>query len=375
MDQKILDLAADAESERLMSCLQNLPEKELSDLLTKKALKGKETGALLRAIFKGSPCSHPSGVTRRLQVYKHCIQLVESGDLHLEVASEIIRLLMLEAHKLPGSALGDLAALFVEAVKGGSLLSGKSLELFPTVLTALATCKEALVYGTGELSGEELKKQLINTLCSSRWNPPYVIHLTSMFRDVPLSDEELQFVVAKALRMFPKLDLQEIPPLVYQLLLLSSKGGKKNILEGVISYFNQMDKKQKEEQKDSESMDLGEATVPLDQLRHVEGTIILHMVMAMNLDQDLGKELLKYLKAEQQGNPGKALCPFSITILLSVARIHRFKDQVFEFLKTSMMRSFKDKQFLHSSRFLQDLVPQQFDASAVFLEVVANSQS
>lgn len=43
------------------------------------------------------------------------------------------------------------------------------------------------------------------------------------FRDVPLSSEELQFLVEKVLRMFTKLDLQEIPPLVYQLLLLSAK--------------------------------------------------------------------------------------------------------------------------------------------------------
>ncbi len=42
-------------------------------------------------------------------------------------------------------------------------------------------------------------------------------------RDVPLSAEELQFLIEKILRMFLKLDLQEIPPLVYQLLLLSAK--------------------------------------------------------------------------------------------------------------------------------------------------------
>lgn len=44
----------------------------------------------------GSPCFQQTGVVRRLSVYKHCVQLVESGDLHVEVASEIIRLLMLE---------------------------------------------------------------------------------------------------------------------------------------------------------------------------------------------------------------------------------------------------------------------------------------
>ncbi|XP_008118382.2 Fanconi anemia group I protein isoform X1 [Anolis carolinensis] len=373
MEQRILSLAAEGEPERLQAFLQNLKGKELSDLVTKQALRGKEICVFLRGIFKGSPCSQQNGVVRRLSVYKHCIQLVESGDLHVESASEIIRLLMLEAHKLPGPALADLATLFVDAVKGGGLLSGKSLELFPTVLTALATSKETLVYGTGELNGEELKKQLINTLCSSRWGHQHVIHLTSMFRDVPLSTEELQFVVEKVLRMFPKLDLQEIPPLVYQLLLLSSKGSKKNILQGIINFFNQMDKKLKEEQKNSESMDLEEATVPADQLRHVEGTIVLHIVLAINLDQDLGKELIKYLKAEQQGDPSRALCPFSVTILLSMAKIHRFEEQVFDFLKASIMRSFKDKQFLQGSKFLQDLAPQRYDISAVFLEVVANS--
>lgn len=49
-------------------------------------------------------------------------------------------------------------------------------------------------------------------------------------------------------------------------------------------------------------MDLEEATVPLDQLRHVEGTVILHIVLAITLDQDLGKELIKYLKVYQMHN-------------------------------------------------------------------------
>ncbi|XP_044294642.1 Fanconi anemia group I protein [Varanus komodoensis] len=373
MDQKILVLAADEKWEQLQICLQNLKKNELNDLVTKHALRGKEIGALLSGILKGSPCSQENGIVRRLSVYHHCIQLVESGDLHVEITSEIIRLLMLEAHELPGPALVDLATFFIEAIKRDSLLSGKSLEIFPTVLTALATSEETLVYGTSELSGEEFKKQLINRLCSSRWGHHHVIHLTSMFRDVPLSVEELQFVVEKVLRMFPKLDLQEIPPLIYQLLLLSSKGSKKNILEGIISFFNQMDKKQKEEQRDSESMDLEEATMPLDQLRHVEGTIILHIVLGINLDQDLGKELIKYLKIEQQGDPSQALCPFSVTILLSMTRIHRFREQVFDFLKSSIMRSFKDKQFIQGSKFLQDMSPLQYDIGAMFLEVVANS--
>lgn len=51
----------------------------------------------------------------------------------------------------------------------------------------------------------------------------FSVSLSVFLRDVPLSPEELQFLIEKVLRMFLKLDLQEIPPLIYQLLLLSAK--------------------------------------------------------------------------------------------------------------------------------------------------------
>ncbi|XP_060709257.1 Fanconi anemia group I protein isoform X1 [Hemiscyllium ocellatum] len=372
MDQKILDLAAAEDCQGLLQLLQRMKEQEVGALITRYALKGKEIGMLMRAIFKGSPCVSNEGVCLRLFVYKHCMQLVESGDLQSDVATDMIGLLMLEAHQLPGAALAELASLYVDAIKGGSIINGKSLDLFPTILTVLAS-QESLNYGGGHLNGEEYKKQLINTLCSSRWDPKCVIHLTSMFRDVPLSIEELQFVMMKVLRMFPKLDLQELPPLVYQLLLLSAKGCKKTLLEGIITFFHQQDQLQKEEQTGTESMELEAVTVPQDQLCHVEGTVILHIVFAIKLDHDLGRELIKYLKAGQQGDTSRVLCSFNIALMLSVARIHRFEEQVFDFLKTAIIKSFKDGQFQQNSKFLQDLIPAQCNVSEMILETVSNS--
>ncbi|MBN3282945.1 FANCI protein, partial [Polyodon spathula] len=338
---------------------------QLSSLISLNAVKGKDMGVLIRAIFKGSPCSQSEGVRRRLLLYKHCIQLCESGDLQLEVVSDIIGLLMLETHQLPGPTLAELATLYVDAIKGGSITNGKSLQLFPTILTALVS-KETLAYGKGQLSGEEYKKQLINSLCSSRWDPHCVIHLTSMFRDVPMTVEELQFVVEKVLRMFSKLDLQEIPPLVYQLLLLSAKGCKKNVLEGVIAYFNEQDQRQKEEQKDSESMEVEVASVPQDQLRHVEGTVILHLVFAVKLDHELGRELVKHLKVPM-------LCPFNIALVLSMARSHRFEEQISDFLKTAIIKCFRDSQIQQGSKFIQELIPLHCSVSDMIMETVRNS--
>lgn len=55
-----------------------------------------------------------------------------------------------QTHTLSGPSLATLGSLFVDAIKVGKMSSGKSLELFPTVLTALAAC-EALSYGKGTL--------------------------------------------------------------------------------------------------------------------------------------------------------------------------------------------------------------------------------
>ncbi|XP_011750583.2 Fanconi anemia group I protein isoform X4 [Macaca nemestrina] len=371
MDQKILSLAAEKTADKLQEFLQTLREDDLTNLLQNQAVKGKVAGALLRAIFKGSPCCEEAGALRRRKIYTYCIQLVESGDLQKEIASEIIGLLMLEAHHFPGPLLVELANEFISAVREGSLVNGKSLELLPIILTALATKKENLAYGKGVLSGEECKKQLINILCSGRWDQQYVIQLTSMFKDVPLTAEEVEFVVEKALSMFSKMNLQEIPPLVYQLLVLSSKGSRKSVLEGIIAFFSALDKQHNEEQTGDELLDV--VTVPSGELRHVEGTIILHIVFAIKLDYELGRELLKHLKAGQQGDSTNNLSPFSIALLLSVTRIQRFQDQVLDLLKTSVVKSFKDLQLLQGSKFLQNLVPHRSYVSTMILEVVKNS--
>uniref|UniRef100_A0A673TR06 FA complementation group I n=1 Tax=Suricata suricatta TaxID=37032 RepID=A0A673TR06_SURSU len=371
MDQKIVSLAAEKTADRLQEFLQAMKDDDLANLLENQAVKGKAPGPLLRAIFKGSPCAEEAGALRRLKIYMRSIHLVESGDLQKEVASEILGLLMLEAHSFPGSLLVELANEFVSAIKQSRLKNGKSLELLPIILTALATKKENVAYGKGELSGEECKKQLINTLCSGRWDRRCVIQLTSVFKDVPLTAEEVEFVTEKVLRMFSELNLQEIPPLVYQLLVFSSKGNRKKALEGIITFFSELDKQLSEDQSGDELLDL--VTVPAGELRHVEGTVILHIVFAIKLDCELGRELLKHLKAGQQGDLSNNICPFSIALLLSVTRVQRFEEQVFDLLKASIVKSFKDLQLLQGSKFLQNLVPQRSCISTMILEVVKNS--
>jgi len=50
-----------------------------------------------------------------------------------------------------------------------------------------------------------------------------VLHVMSMMRDLTLTGDELSHVIAKSLRQLTEVEQNELPPLVYQLLLLSAK--------------------------------------------------------------------------------------------------------------------------------------------------------
>ncbi|TNN87802.1 Fanconi anemia group I [Liparis tanakae] len=116
------------------------------------------------------------------------------------------------------------------------------------------------------------------------------------------------------------------------------------------------------------SLDLEVQSIPQDQLRHVEGTAILHIVFAIRLDHELGREFLKSFKTSYGD-----LCPFSVALLLSVARIQRYEEQVFDLLKGAIIKSFKDEQLQQGSKFLQDLLPGHCSLDQMILDTVKNS--
>ena len=72
-------------------------------------------------------------------------------------------------------------------------------------------------------SGRDYADFIMHKLCSRAWPPSSVVRLTAMFREVPMTLEQLTFVVDKTMRCIAEVPLDELPPLVYQLLLLSNK--------------------------------------------------------------------------------------------------------------------------------------------------------
>jgi Fanconi anemia group I protein len=182
-------------------------------------------------------------------LFIYAVELLEDEALHPKTASDLIGVLLLEVDMYAAPTLVELSTVFTDCIKAGKVKTGKSLELFPKILSCIALCSSVPLQSVscGTMEGFEYKSQVLNNVCAIKWHGGSVIHLANMFRDIPMSTEELKFVIDKIIRILREVDLRELPAIVYQLLLLSVKGHKGLVLEGISEFFYDMDRQQKED--------------------------------------------------------------------------------------------------------------------------------
>lgn len=75
----------------------------------------------------------------------------------------------------------------------------------------------------------------------------------------------------------------------------------------------------------------------MDVFRQVEGTVVLHINFAVKQDPALGVEWLAAARSNYE-----PLSPFTVAVLLSLARIQRFELQCFDILRAAAVKSFQD---------------------------------
>ncbi|XP_055955282.1 Fanconi anemia group I protein [Patella vulgata] len=373
MDKQILLHYEKRKYEELAKILKSKEFSEIKELLDNYVLRGRtDPTVLVLAVLTGLYYLKEDGKENQLLIYKYMIKVLQKNEINIQTVSNLVGLLMLEADKLGGANLVELASQFTESVKNGTFTGGKAVDLFPKILYELSK-EDKVIYGDGSMRGSECKNHILNTLCSGRWNPTTVVHLAAMFIDVPMTSEELKFVIEKIIRSFPEMALQDLPALVYQLLLLAKRGHKRLVIEGVTSFY--IDKDTVCRNQISEiTEDLMSEECDTETLRYTEGTVILHIVFSVKQDQELGREFIRYLKNTLLVHPVKVLAPFNLALALSVARIHRLQDQLYDFIKSTILKSFKDKDKENNSKWIRELVPDTVDITSYVLETVDNSK-
>jgi len=187
--------------------------------------------------------------------------------------------------------------------------------------------------------GSTCREFYINRLLQMTWHRSLILPLACCLQDVTFTPTHLTAVVKKLIRGMESVDQQELPPLVYQLLLLSKQGAKRPILQGIAHFLARQPTE-------------GADTASTIQLRTVQSTIILHISMGLKSDQLLAAELLKVMKTTSLQNP-LALRPLNMALLLSTVRVQRLGDQVVDLLRSLIVAAFKDAERLQHTPWIE----------------------
>ncbi|KAL2470368.1 hypothetical protein Adt_38504 [Abeliophyllum distichum] len=215
------------------------------------------------------------------------------------------------------------------------------------VLILLPKCLE-LVRMSNEIEKPiEYINSVIDGLLKCEWSKVLLVKLVEIIRDFSCIDKwrKREFLEKVFNGMRNNFEMQDLPGLVYQLLVLASKDfGKREVIEGIVLYFDGKIK--------------GGSI-----MRQVEGTVLLHVNFAVKQDPSLGQEVLGLVRSDS-----RALNHFTIALLLSVARIRRFSESAIGVLRTALFNAYKDYNFARVCRWLPQELKEEYLRNARFIE-------
>uniref|UniRef100_A0A453I489 Fanconi anemia group I protein n=1 Tax=Aegilops tauschii subsp. strangulata TaxID=200361 RepID=A0A453I489_AEGTS len=170
------------------------------------------------------------------------------------------------------------------------------------------------------------------------WPSPTLLAVASLLRDLPVSfRSRVPDCLSKVLSLLPGADVQDLPALAYQLLLLASKPlHPRLVLSGLLRFFG--------------GRHGARVRAPPSIARQVAGTVLMHVAFAVKQDPALAREVVAAVKANAAG----VLNGFAVAVLLSVARVRRFNDSAVGVLRDAATTSRRDYRMSRRCKWLPD---------------------
>lgn len=310
---------------------------------------------------------HHASLETRVSLMKKACLIMEGCEVSSKDATGCMEAMVLDADSLASENLVTLAEFLLDTIKTGGVVSGRSMDLFPKLFCLLQALTQI---PDSHQSGRDYADHILHKLCSRNWPASSVARMTCMLREIPLSLEQLSFAALKAIRCLSDVGVDEWPPVVYQILLLTNKGHKALILSSLLEQLGVLEQQSVDAEAASADTDVVSSqpsTSPLGVLRPIQGTVMLHIVFSVKQDQELGKEVMRVIKT----NPN--LPPFSMALALSCSRVPRFHDEIFDCLKKIILTYYRDLDRASVSGWMATSFPVQTDIPAIIMGTARNS--
>lgn len=169
--------------------------------------------------------------------------------------------------------------------------------------------------------GDELVDKILDRLLVGEWSKSLLLKIVALLRELPrIGKARVSVFLEKIFSGMNVVDLQDLPSLVYQLLLLASKGiNRREVISGILGFFGGFSK--------------GQPSI----LRQVEGTVLMHVNFAVKQDPSLGREVLTIIRSDLRLSNH-----FVVAVLFSMARVRRFNESCIGVLKMVVVTSHRD---------------------------------
>ncbi|KAG0200521.1 hypothetical protein BGX28_006426 [Mortierella sp. GBA30] len=328
------------------------------------------TGVVLRQYFEEADTSLDSKdlseqyyerLPKKEKEYQEDPKLLQAGDQAVnraersgaynnqldDVAGKLINALIDASQSFEQEALVQAIFTMAEAVRHQLHPHSQTFSLFSRFLVIVAYADSVLVPESSEtITGSEFKDLILDRICTAPWNPKSVLPLATAFADIEIENKQLEMAIIKIMKQFKTIDAADLPVLIYNLLLLSSKsslspkGHQRLVLRGMFEFFDRLNAGGAMAESLWSENTRGAARLAFSELSVIESTVILHFSFAVKQDQELGAELLKHMKSGRTSY----LSSFSLACLMTMARIHRFEDNVLDYVKSSILTIFKDRE-------------------------------
>ncbi|KAF8387882.1 hypothetical protein HHK36_026544 [Tetracentron sinense] len=257
-------------------------------------------------------------------------------------SSKIIDLFALHLENLPKN---DLTSVVDSIVSDLSQIidpeDAQLLDLLPRSLDLIRSAEEV------ERGGDYVDS-VIERILMADWSKVLLVKIVSLLREFSFLDKiRAREFLEKVFVGMKGVDLQDLPSLVYQLLILASKGfSKRDVIEGIVGFFGSK---------------MGSKVTSI--VRQVEGTVLLHVNFAVKQDPSLGHEVLGLVRSDLS-----AFNHFTVMVMLSVARVRRFNENSMAVLKMALVTAHRDYKFARDCKWLPDNLKEEFLQSAKTVE-------
>nr|CAB3244661.1 Fanconi anemia group I protein-like [Phallusia mammillata] len=368
--------------EKIYSTVGRLSTTSIIELLQQYLRKdhGDDSTSLLKGILLG--CEKDS-IKRGLvltSAFKEVIHTLSNAATNTKPHTDLICVLNHEVSNLSPDSIVEIATIVLEGIRSNSIGQGQSLKIFSKLLEIAQQHTSLTMEKTSEVvCGTEYKHYVLGEICSMPWTAATTFPLIDMLKDIPLTAEETKVVITKCLEQLSQMTGQTLPPLIYQLIALATACNKIDpVLRGILLHFDKLDTLAPQVENSLNTEDIVDtethkSACDFDDLKSMEGTVLLYISNTLRQNHSLGKGIMKLIKSAKESASPDTLSEFFLAVGLTLTQDSRFQEEALSNLRLLVLKCFQDTHKTNDRKWLKDHRQRLTDIKILLLKLVKNS--